>query len=250
MKVLIIDDEKKARDVLEQLVTQLCSSIKEIETANCLTDGVAIIKQHKPNIVFLDIEMPVHSGLEIVDFFKGEKMNFHIIFTTAYNKYAIDAFKISAVDYLLKPIADNELIAAVNKAEVLVIQDNYESKLEQLKKAFNQLALNKIALDVPKGISFVSVDEIIFFEADGAYTKVYLKNGKQEFITKNLKHFTEQLKDNELFYKPHRSYFINLKFMDRFVKEDGHYIILSNGFSVPIARDKRDAFQKLIEMIF
>ena len=250
MKVLIIDDEQKARDVLQLLIAQLCKSIKEVITADCLADGVDLIKQHKPQIVFLDIEMPVHSGLEIVDFFKGEKMDFHIIFTTAYNKYAIDAFKISAIDYLLKPIADNELIAAVNKAESLIKQDNYSAKLEQLKKAFNQLALNKIALEVPKGISFVSVDDIIFFEADGAYTKVYLKKGKQELITKNLKHFTEQLKDNNLFYKPHRSYFINLKFMDRFVKEDGHYIILSNGFSVPIARDKREAFQKLVEMIF
>lgn len=250
MKALIIDDEQKARDVLEHLVLKLCTHITEVFTASCLKEGVDIIKKDRPKIVFLDIEMPVHSGLEIVDFFKGEKMDFHIIFTTAYNKYAIDAFKISAIDYLLKPIDDNELIAATKKAEALLKKEDYEAKLEQLKKAFNQLALNKIALEVPKGISFVSVDDIILFEADGAYTKVHLTNGKTELITKNLKHFTEQLKDNDLFYKPHRSYFINLKFMEKFVKEDGHYIILNNGISVPIARDKREDFKNLVDVIF
>lgn len=250
MKALIIDDEIKARDVLSLLVNQLCPNILEIETASSLEVGVKQIKTFKPDIVFLDIEMPEHSGLEIIDFFKGEIMDFHIIFTTAYNKYAIEAFKISAIDYLLKPIADNELINAVNKVEAFVKQNKFEQKIENLEKAFNQLALNKIALDVPKGIAFVSIDDIILFQADGAYTKVFLKNGKTELITKNLKHFTEQLKDSDFFYKPHRSYFINLKFMERFVKEDGYYIMLSNKMAIPVSRDKRDTFLQMVEKIF
>jgi two-component system LytT family response regulator len=250
MRALVIDDEQKARDVLELLLQELCPDIEEILKASRLEEGVQLIKQFQPDVVFLDIEMPEHSGLEIIDFFKGEAIDFHIIFTTAYNKYAIEAFKISAIDYLLKPIADDELISAMHKAKKLVDASFIDHKLNDLEKAFHQLSVNKIAIDVAKGISFIPVDDIVMFRADGAYTKVCLKNGKSELISKSLKHFTQQLENNILFYKPHRSYLINLKFMERLVKEDGYYIELSTGHEIPIARDKRDAFLQLVEKIF
>lgn len=250
MKAIIIDDENKARSVLRTLIHEDCPEITEIQEASDLVSGVAKIKSFQPDIVFLDIEMPTHSGLEIASFFQDQTIQFQIIFTTAYNQYAIDALKLSAIDYLLKPIDSDELITAVQKAKKAIEANNITNKLLQIEKTFKQLSLNKIALEIPKGILFVSHEDIILFEADGVYTKVYLKNGKVELISKTLKHFSDQLLDKSIFYKPHRSYLINLKYMSQLVKKDGYYIILENNKTIPIARDKKEEFLGLVRRVF
>lgn len=250
MKVIIIDDEKRARRILQTLVEEECKEITTILEADNLLDGVALIKAEQPNIVFLDIEMPNHSGLQILEFFKTDKINFQIIFTTAYGQYAIDALKLSAVDYLLKPIDVEELKTAVLKASINIEEDSIKQKLIDLERNFQQLALNKIALDIPKGILFVSHEDILYLEADGVYTKVYLKSGKTELICKTLKHFTDQLEDKPLFYKPHRSYLINLKYMNELVKKDGLHVVMQNNKTIPIARDRKDAFLEMVNRIF
>lgn len=250
MKAIIIDDESRARRVLENIISEDCSDITELLEASNLKEGVALIKSEKPDIVFLDVEMPQHSGLEIIDFFENEAMDFHIIFTTAYGQYAVEAFKLSAIDYLMKPIDAEELKAAVAKVKTIVDEVNIKSKLENLEKAFQQLSLNKIALEVPKGIIFASHDDILFFEADGVYTKVHLADGKSELICKTLKHFTDQLKEKPLFYKPHRSFLINLKFMKEVVKKDGLQVIMKNQKSIPIARDRKEEFMLMINRVF
>jgi len=250
MKAIIIDDENKARSVLKTLVQEDCPEITFLDEASDLLSGVQKIKITNPDIVFLDIEMPEHSGLEIINFFKDEPVNFQIIFTTAYNQYAIEALKLSAIDYILKPIDSEELVSAVRKAKYAIEKNNINNKLSNIEKVFNQLSLNKIALEVPKGILFVSHDDIIMFEADGVYTKVYLKNGKIELISKTLKYFVEQLEDKSIFYKPHRSYLINLKFMNQLVKKDGLHIVLENKKTIPISRDKKNEFLRLVETAF
>lgn len=250
MKAVIIDDENKARSVLRTLIEEDCPEITEIQDASDLVSGVALIKAFQPDIVFLDIEMPEHSGLEIANFFKEQPIQFQIIFTTAYNQYAIEALKLSAIDYLLKPIDSDELIQAVQKAKKAIEANNITNKLSQIEKTFKQLSLNKIALEVPKGILFVSHEDIILFEADGVYTKVYLKNGKVELISKTLKHFADQLLEKSIFYKPHRSYLINLKYMSQFVKKDGYHIVLENNKTIPVARDKKEEFLNLVRRIF
>ncbi|WP_179321251.1 LytR/AlgR family response regulator transcription factor [Winogradskyella helgolandensis] len=250
MTAIIIDDEKRARRILHTLIVEECSEIETIFEAENLLDGVTIIKKEQPDIVFLDIEMPNHSGLQILEFFKTEAINFQIIFTTAYGHYAIEAFKLSAVDYLLKPIDVVEMKAAIAKASTYLEENSIKEKLQNLERNFQQLALNKIALEVPKGIRFVSHEDILFFEADGVYTKVYLQNGKTELICKTLKHFTEQLSNKPLFYKPHRSFLINLKYMNEVTKKDGLQVIMSNNKSIPIARDRKDEFMDLINRVF
>ncbi len=250
MKVIIIDDEQSARDVLENLLKELCPEVEEIIKEENLIDGVAAIRKEHPDIVFLDIEMPGHTGLEILDFFKNEKIDFQIIFVTAYNNFAIEAFKLSAVDYLLKPIDDDDLVSAFAKAVQLQSQNNIKTQLQDLEKAFTNLAINKIALDIPKGKQFVSNEDIIMFKADGVYTQVHLKNGKMHLITKTLKHFVDQLENNIYFYRPHRSYLINLKFMDRYIKDGGYFIELQNKTLVPIARQNRDSFFEVVERVF
>lgn len=250
MKILIIDDESRARRVLMSILKEECSPLEAIFEADNLIDGVALIKTEAPNVVFLDIEMPQHSGLEIGDFFKNEPMNFHIIFTTAYGQYALEAFRLSALDYLMKPIDVEELKAAFAKASILIHEDSIKNKLVKLEKAFQQLSLNKIALEVPKGIIFASHDDIVFFEADGVYTRVHLANGKSELICKTLKHFANQLQDQPLFYKPHRSYLINLKFMDELVKKDGLHVVVNGKKTIPIARDRKKEFLEMINTVF
>lgn len=250
MKVIIIDDEKRARRILSTIIKEECPEVKTILEAENLKDGVSIIKTEKPDIVFLDIEMPNHSGLQILDFFKNEPIHFQIIFTTAYGHYAIEAFKLSAVDYLLKPIDIEEIKTAVSKAASNMEENFIKEKLINLERSFEQLALNKIALEVPKGIRFISHEDILFFEADGAYTKVYLQNGKIELICKTLKHFTEQLSTKPLFYKPHRSFLINLKYMTEITKKDGLQVIMSNNKSIPIARERKEDFMEIINRVF
>jgi two-component system LytT family response regulator len=250
MKAIIIDDEKRARRILRALINEECSEIETIFEAENLVNGVAIIKKEQPDIVFLDIEMPNHSGLQILDFFKNDSINFQIIFTTAYGHYAIEAFKLSAIDYLLKPIDVEEIKAAILKTSRHIKENFIKEKLITLERNFEQLALNKIALEVPKGIRFVSHEDILFFEADGAYTKVYLQNGKTELICKTLKHFTEQLSNKPLFYKPHRSFLINLKYMSEITKKDGLQVIMSNNKSIPIARERKEEFLDVINRVF
>ncbi|CAL2059763.1 LytTR family DNA-binding domain-containing protein [Tenacibaculum sp. 190524A05c] len=250
MKVIIIDDEKRSRRVLRSILEEACDGINSILEASNLIDGVELIKDNNPNIVFLDVEMPKHSGLEILDFFKDKTINFQIIFTTAYEQYAVEAFKLSAIDYVLKPIDEKELVKAFEKAKQVINDNQIKSKLENLEKALHQLSLNKIALEVPKGIIFVSHEDIMYFEADGVYTKVHLENGKTELICRTLKHFTEQLQNQPIFYKPHRSYLINLKFMKELVKKDGFHIVMNNLSTIPIARDRKDEFIQMVNRVF
>ena len=250
MNAIIIDDENKARSVLRALIEEEHPEVTILGEASNLVEGVAVIKANLPDIVFLDIEMPEHSGLEILSFFKDEPISFQIIFTTAYNQYAIDALKLSAIDYLLKPIDEDELKGAIAKAEIAINENKVNFRLKNIEKAFQQLSLNKIALEIPKGIMFVAHEDIILFEADGVYTKVYLQNGKTELITKTLKYFTDQLVDKPIFYKPHRSYLINLKYMSRLVKKDSYHLVLENNKTIPIARDKKEEFLQLVKKMF
>ncbi|WP_407556670.1 LytR/AlgR family response regulator transcription factor [Winogradskyella sp. 4-2091] len=250
MQALIIDDENKARRLLERLLQEQCPDIKTILQASDLEAGVEIIKSEKLDIVYLDIEMPKYSGLQILELLEDTPVNFQIIFTTAYNQYAVDAFKLSAIDYLLKPIAVEELKAATEKAITVLKGQTINHQLKDLKKAFNQLALNKIALEIPKGVIFISHDDILLFEADGMYTKVYLDNGESELICKPLKHFVEQLSNLSIFYKPHRSYLVNLKHIKELSKKDGYHLIMTNSKTIPISKDKRDEFMTVINQVF
>lgn len=250
MKAILIDDEFNSRSLLQSLLNELCPEITKISEASNLIDGVKIIKEQQPDIVFLDIEMPEYSGLEIGRFFNSENLPFQLIYITAYNQYAIQALKISAIDYLLKPISDEELLNAVNKAKNNIEKNDIGVRLSKIENAFKQLEKKKIALEIPQGMIFVEPNDIILFEADGAYTKVYLKTGEIELICKTLKYFSEQLSDSIIFYKPHRSYLINLNSIIKFEKKDNYTIILSNKKRIPVARDKKVEFVELLKSNF
>ncbi|MEM6721471.1 MAG: LytTR family DNA-binding domain-containing protein [Bacteroidota bacterium] len=247
---IIVDDENKARRVLRALIEEIAPTVEILAEANSLLSAIAAIKAQKPNIVFLDIEMPKYSGLEILNFFENDRVDFQIIFTTAYNQYAIEAFENNAIDYLLKPINEEKLKLAINKAAKNIEIHDLSSRLGKLENLYNKLSINKIALEVPRGVLFVALDDIIMLEADGSYTKVYLKDGKNQLISKNLKYFSDQLAQKIIFYKPHRSYIVNLKYLSKLEKKDNYYIVLENKKTIPIARDKKDEFLQIIQTIF
>lgn len=249
MKVIIIDDESKARNLLRTILEENCPSIEVCFEAKDLITGVEIIKSESPAIVFLDIEMPEYSGLDILEFFSPSEINFEIIFTTAYNKYALQAFKLSAVDYLLKPMRPRQVIEAFNKASGMQRKSLINDKLEELKKSLEHGSFSKIALPVNDGIKFVNFNEIILLEADGMYTKITTTAETAILISKPLKHFIEILGDMPFFYKPHRSFLINLKFLKKYVKSDGGYLIMDNDQIVSITRDNKEEFVKLIQTL-
>lgn len=252
MKILVIDDEISARRLLIGMLQEMYINKPELilfEAENLL-EGIEIIKKEAPCLVLLDIEMPKHSGLEILNFFQKKTINFHIIFTTAYSQYAIEAFKLNAVDYLLKPIDYNELELTINKLNEIVDKKTIEKKLEDLRKTFLELSGSKIILEVPHGFMFVSPDEIITLEADGMYTTVYLKNQSKVLIAKPLKYFENQLSAYSFFYRSHRTYLINLKYLREFSKKDGFKIILENDMKIPLSRERKEEFLSLLKGMY
>ena len=249
MKALIIDDEKKARQVLQILVEENCPKITTILQADNLLSGVALIKEQQPNIVFLDIEMPEHSGLEILNFIEKEVHNFEIIFTTAYSEYAIQAFQLSAIDYLLKPVRPSQVKEAVDKAIKFLGNTQINTRLAELKTSLEAANFKKIGLPDSNGITFVNFEDIIMLQADGMYTKVTTVNKGDILVSKPLKFFVETLNKVKTFYRPHRSFLINLTYIKAYIKKDGGYILMENDKTVSISDSKKEDFLTIVKNI-
>lgn len=245
-KVLIIDDETRARHLLTTILQEYCHEIMEIHEAPDLISGVEKIRQLRPGIVFLDIEMPEYSGLQLLDFIPSGEIDFEIIFTTAYSEYAIKAFKFSAIDYLLKPLRPAQVKEAVAKASQMLNKSHIQDRLQQLMSMYKSESFKKVALPVSDGIYFMNPEEIMCLEANGMYTKVFSVNQPELLISKPLKHFEYLLNTSDIFYRPHRSFLINLKFVKQYVKKEGNYIVMDNCKQVPISREKRGEFLALV----
>ena len=240
MRVVIIDDEQAARNLLCNILENQSEKISEIVLANNLKKGVELIKEKKTDLVFLDIEMPQEQGLNIFKYFNASEINFELIFATAYSQYALKAFEMNAIDYLLKPIRPQRVIEIVNKVSLIKEKNLIQQKLLELEKSLKSNSFNKIGLPVTDGVIFIPLEEIIHMQADGMYTTVYtLKNGKQ-LVSKPLKFFNEALKEKTSFIKTHRSHLVNIKFIKQYVRKDGNYLILENDQTVPISREKKE----------
>lgn len=248
MRALIIDDEDKARRLLRTLIEENCPQLTDIKQASNVPEGVRLIHEFQPEIIFLDIEMPGYSGIQLLDFFSPEQINFEIIFTTAYSEYAIKAFQLNAIDYLLKPLRDEQVARAVNKAIEQRGKSQVSQRLEELKETLKASSVRKIGLPVSNGVLFVKFDDLILLEADRMYTKVFTVHDGELLVSKPLKFFLDILKDSSEFYQPHRSFFINLKYIKQYVNQDGGYIVMDNQKMVSISRDRKDELFEAMQL--
>ena len=242
IKAIIIDDEKMARTLLAGMMEEYCPDVEVLETCVDLPSGVKAIRKLKPDLVFLDIEMPRYSGLELLDFFEETEINFSIIFTTAYNQYAIQAFKLSAIDYLLKPIETAELEKAIERFKKSTQKTDYNILKDNLKANSDQ----KIAISTLNSVKFIELNHIIYFKAEGAYTDIYLLDEKVLTVSKGLKHFEDLLKENLKFFRCHKSYIINTDYITEHIKSEGGFLKLHEKHLVSISVDKTtDLYQKM-----
>ncbi len=235
MKAIIVDDETRARLSLKLLLEEFCPEIEIVAECKNLSEGVKAIHKQKPELVFLDIEMPGHSGLELLEFFNENEINFSIIFTTAYNDYAIQAFKLSAVDYLLKPINPQELEEAIG---LFKKRKNQFENLRALKTNLEQTDYSKIAIPVSGKILFVNTDEILYLKGEGSYTNLYKTDKTTLLVSRNLKSFEELLEHSKNITRIHKSYMVNLQQIAAASKSDGGFVELSDGSQIPISPDK------------
>lgn len=250
MKILIIDDESKARVIIKTIVQEYCPEVKAIAAADDLPSGVKTIRKFQPDLVFLDIEMPVYSGIQITEFLDKDEINFQIVFTTAYSEYAIKAFEMNALDYLLKPIQINKVCEAVKRAALLQDKKHINTQLLALKENIEHANFRKIGLPVADGILFVKLPDIVFLEAEGMYTRFYMIDGKDLLVSKPLKHFTGLLAGDTAFFRSHRSYLLNINNIKKWVKKDGVYIVMENGKMVSVAKEKQRYLLDILNALY
>ena len=243
---LIIDDNSKARDFLKRDLQSFCPQLKVVGEADGVLSGLKAIKKHRPDIVFLDIHMEDGTGFDVLELC-GE-IPFKVIFTTASDAHAIQAFKFSAIDYLLKPIDIEELIAAVQKATAApaLPAENVDLLKEHLQA--EGTPAKRMALHTADKIHICLTSDIIRCEADVNYTLFCMKDGQEILVTKTLKHF-DQLLSPLGFCRVHQSHLINLQEVKEFVKTEGGYLVMSNRDRVPVSNRKRAEVMELITRI-
>ena len=244
INAIIIDDEAKGSLAWRDKLLAYCPQIKIIAEAANGQEALMLIQHYKPQLIFLDIEMPRMNGFEMLN--ELEEKNFHIIFTTAYDQYAIKAIKYAAFDYLLKPIDIEELKTAVEK---LSNTENKETKkqveLLQQNMLHPKKQLHKLAIPTLEGLMFYEISDIVHLEANSNYTYIHLSNKTKITASKTLKEFEELLPD-DIFFRTHHSHLINLNYIKRYIKGDGGQIELQNGTYVDVSRRKKEDFLKSI----
>ena len=240
---IIIDDEMKGRIALRQKLQDYCSDVRLIGEAESGEEGIELIERLSPDIVFLDIEMPRMDGFEML--LRLSKINFDLIFTTAYDQYAIKAIKYAAFDYLLKPIDIEELKLTVLKSNSLQ-NKNIEKKLEVLDQNLHgKTTLNKIAIPSRDGLVFFNINDIIHLEASNNYTFIYSTSHPKHLASKTLKEFEDMLPP-DIFFRTHHSHLINLNYIKRYIKGEGGQIEMQDGSYIDVARRKKLDFLKAI----
>lgn len=237
IKSVIIDNEKKSRKTLSNFLHKYCKNVEVLGEADGVSSGVDLIKKENPELVFLDIEMSDGTGFKLLESF--EDIQFSVIFVTAYSAYAIKAFKISAIAYLLKPINPQELIEAIDKYQKEIGLKGIHNKLEVL--LGNQSSVKKIAFPTSEGIELVKLNQIIHCEADDNYTSIYLANEKRIIVSKTIKEYDIMLSEFG-FFRIHQSHLVNLDFIAKFNKNDGGYVVLENGKKLPVSRRNKQEF--------
>jgi len=247
MKALIIDDEPDNVRLLALQLARHCPQVEVVGQFTDSTEGLKAIQQLRPSLVFLDIEMPLMNGFQLLE--KVGEITFHIVFVTAYDQYAVRAFRFSALDYLLKPIDSVDLIATVHRAESTARIN--PQQLELMRQYYptagwptgaagaGPSANGRIALPHASGMVFVNTKQIMYCEADSNYTRFHLENGEMYMVSKTLGDVQDVLETRD-FVRVHRQFMVNLEHIQKLIKGEGTYLLLTNGVSIPVARQQKD----------
>ena len=244
INAIIIDDELSSMQNLQQKLAEFCPTVELVATAQKPEEAILLIHHHKPDVIFLDIEMPKMSGFRMLEELK--ELNFEIIFTTAYNHYAIDAIRIAAFDYLLKPIAIKDLQQSVDRLNKL---RGYQTKgkIDVLRSSMSDKKSqdDKIAIATTEGLEFIPIKNILHIESNSNYSKLYFQNGRHLTVTKLLKDFEDMLAPYH-FYRVHNSHLINLNYIQKYLRGNGGRVMMQDGTEIEVARRKKEEFLKMI----
>ena len=243
IKAILVDDELHGLQTLSILLAEYCPEVEVVEKCPSAKKALTAIEKFKPDLVFLDIEMPVMNGFELLEQF--DSIPFSVIFTTSYDQYAIKAIRFSALDYLLKPVDPKELIVAVHR----INRQKNNPTNEQLQMLMSQLQhkeskLTKIAVPTSDGFELIPADQIVRCEAVDNYTHLFLKNKIRIIASRTLKEMEEQFSEFTYFLRVHHSYIVNLNEVIKYVRGDGGYLVMTDGTTVNVSRSRKDALLK------
>jgi two-component system LytT family response regulator len=240
IRTIIIDDEDKARFALKQLLIEYATDIQIVGEASNVTEGLQLIAETSPDLVFLDVQMPDGTGFDLLD--KIPEISFKIIFVSAFDRFALTAFKFSAIDYLLKPVNAEDLVKALAKIEKA---DDYQpAKIKVL--LGNRSGVEKIVLPSLDELIFVRIDEIVRCESDNNYTYFFLENGDRILVSRTLKDY-EELLEPMGFFRIHKSSIINMRFLKKYKKGEGGTVTLEDGTQLEVSRRRKDDFLRTLQ---
>lgn len=246
LRSIIIDDEFKSREVLKSLIEKFCDDIEVSATCHNGEEAIAAIHTHKPDVIFLDIQLQSETGFEILQ--RLDKIDFEIIFTTAYSEFAIKAFNFSAIDYLLKPIDIELLRKATEKARKRIvgsISERVAQLAENLKG--NSFKNSRLAIPASDGLEFITVGDIIYCEASGNYTNIYLGDNRKFIVSRTLKEYEDLLEDQD-FFRIHNSHLINLNAIKKYIRGEGGQVVMKNDKTLDVSKMKKKGFMDKIKL--
>lgn len=241
IRTVVIEDEEHSRKMLLAMLHEHCRQINVVAEADSVKTGLAAIAEQKPQLVFLDIELQSETSFEILE--RLPEINFELVFTTAFDHYALKAIKFCAIDYLLKPIDLNELQVAVSKAEKRLNREYLNKNLEALLNNIKSGSQNnhRIALSTLEGLLFVSVSDIIYCESSGPYTHFIFKQAAKIVTSKHLKEYEDLLNGYD-FFRIHKSFLVNLQEIKKYIRGEGGQLIMSNGAALPVSKQRKEGF--------
>jgi len=244
IKAIIIDDEITAIKSLKWEIESFCTGVDIIDSFTNPLEAISAINYLKPDCVFLDIEMPEMDGFQLLN--ELNYREFDLIITTAYDSYALKAFKENAIDYLLKPVDSDDLVKSVSKIRQNKSDNSLGKELQSVLESFSANKIsNKISLPLLGKTLFIYPKDIIYCKSDGNYTTIYFSNGKKEILSKKIKDI-ESIFKNKIFFRVHNSYLVNINYIAEYIKTDGQYLVLENGSTIPVSRTKKATLLHLL----
>ncbi|MBU2652084.1 MAG: LytTR family DNA-binding domain-containing protein [Bacteroidetes bacterium] len=248
IRTLVVDDEARARETIIDMLNLFCNGIEVIGEASSVKTAYEMIDHHQPDLVLLDIKMPDGTGFDLLK--KFEKIGFYVIFITAFEEFAIKAFKFSALDYLLKPVDPDELSSAVEKLRTAMEKDSIELRIKAMFQNLNQnyVKNKKLVLKTTTNVHVVELDNVIRCQSDKNYTHFFTIDNEQITVSKTLKEFDELLSDMN-FFRAHQSHLINLDYVKRFEKADGGYLVMKDNSTVPVSFRKKEELMRIFKTL-